>query len=122
MLYRTLNEKFQVLGEMQTWQFLEHGRHKVLESSAVKGRSVDGNCVLQKGKKRLRLNNDANRAISLMWPVATNYFRIPHNTFSLIPSPPHAPPISNKIRTYKLDSTKIQISYPVMDQRFPTMF
>lgn len=92
MLYTTLNEKFQVLGEMQTWQFLEHViGHKVLESSAVKGRSVDGNCVLQKGKKRLRLNNDANRAISLMWPVATNYFRIPHNTFSLIPSPPTPP-------------------------------
>ena len=78
MFYRTLNEKFQVLGEMQTWQFLEHViGHKVLESSAVKGRSVDRNCVLQKEKKRLRLNNDANRAISLMWPELLNIFEFP---------------------------------------------
>ena len=51
MFYRTLDEKFQVLGETRTWQFLEHAiGHKVLESIAVKGRSVDRNCVLQKGK------------------------------------------------------------------------
>ena len=56
MLYRTLNEKCQVLGEMQTWQFLEHViGHKVLESSAVKGRSVDRNCVLQKEKKTITI-------------------------------------------------------------------
>ena len=93
MFYWTLNEKFQVRGEMRTWQFLEHViGHKVLESSAIKGRSVDRNCVLQKEKRRLRSNNDANKAFSLMWPAATNYFRIPHNTLSFTPaSPPPSP-------------------------------
>ena len=44
-------------------------------------------------KIRLRLNNDANRAISLMWLAATNYFRISHNTLCLTtpPPPPHPP-------------------------------
>ena len=56
MFYRILDEKSQVLGEMRTCQFLEHViGHKVLESTAVKGRSVDGNCVLQQEKKTIMI-------------------------------------------------------------------